>query len=138
MEKVKLIFAPDLVAHLMVKKQIYDFSQSDLIEGYVALCGDKVIAALMIIRNKPHDPDVHVWVGSHIVLRPQILKDVYECIFTKDVLRVSAEINEGNSTALKFVEKLGFVREGFKRHGIRNGDHKVIMGLTREKVMIDG
>jgi len=133
-----MIVAPELALHVLERQIDLVLDDQNTVEGYVFSQGVTITAALVIVRDKPHDVDVHFWTRSRMVLRPHLIRRVFDIFFDDPVVaRVTAEISEKNEVAARFAEKMGFVFEGIKYNGMRNGDHKLFFGLLKTKVTND-
>jgi hypothetical protein len=135
---VKISFAPllpDAVAYLGRKVGV-DFSYGSFMPPnwfcVTARTGDGALAGVLACEFRtPFDVTFNAAIGDRRCLSRRLLKAIFRALFSKAV-RVTAEIASTNKDAIRMMERLGFVYEGYCRRGINGVQDALVFGMLEE------
>lgn len=90
----------------------------------------RIVMGTLWANHKPGQ-DIEMWVAATTprVARPAIMRRILAYPFIQLALpRITAEIHQDNTRAIRLAEGMGMVREGFKR-----GSNRILYGLLRDE-----
>lgn len=96
-----------------------------------ATSGHEITGIFAIEFKYPFDGYVSILVRDHSCMTKNVLRAIFTAAFSQAV-RLTAEVEPHNRLALKQVQRMGFVYEGYKRMGLEGTRDVLQYGMLRD------
>lgn len=115
-----------------------DFYDADFSDDDIWFCttvfddDDNPVVVIVFEFKTPFDAHFTLAVSNPRALSRRMITAIYRAVFTK-AARITALVDPDNFRALRQVQRMGFVQEGYLRRGIDGTRDGVLFGLLPEQ-----